>query len=353
MSKLDKRRKGVYGPPLGKKFIIFVDDINLPAMDPVGSKGAIELLRQMMDHKIWYDNKELFSMKIVNTSVIAAIKPPQCDNDTMSGRFMRHFNSIFIDHFEESTITAIFSRIVLWHLDTKGFSKEFDPCIEQVVSSTLELHKFAVKSLLPTPSRSHYLFNLRDFSRVILGVLLSAPESMEDLKAMKRLWIHEAMRVYYDRLVDDTDKSNLFQVVRKTVQSKMKEDFNDLLGVLSTDEKTVTENDMRALNYNDFMNPSEDEKFYRENTNMEQMRETVAGYLEEYNKTSRKPMDLVLFNFALEHLCRINRILKQPQSHALLVGVCGSGRQCLTRLAAHISNYNFNRIACGAICCQV
>jgi dynein heavy chain len=77
MSKLDKRRKGVYGPPLGKKFIIFVDDINLPAKDPVGSQGAIELLRQMMDHKVWYDNKELFSMKIVDASVIAAIRPPQ------------------------------------------------------------------------------------------------------------------------------------------------------------------------------------------------------------------------------------------------------------------------------------
>ena len=344
MSKLDKRRKGVYGPPLGKNFIIFVDDINLPQKDCVGSQGAIELLRQMMDHKTWYDNKELFSMKIVNTSVIAAIKPPSSENEMMSGRFMRHFNSIFIDHFEDTTITAIFSRIVLWHLDTKGFSKEFDPCIEQVVSSTLELHKYAVKNLLPTPNRTHYLFNLRDFSRVILGVLLSAPESMEDLKAMKRLWIHEAMRVYYDRLIDETDKSNLFQVVRKTVQTKMKEDINDLLTVLSTDGKTVSENDMRALNYNDFMNPSEDEKFYRENTDLEKMRETVANYLEEYNKTSRKPMDLVLFNFALEHLCRINRILKQPQSHALLVGVCGSGRQCLTRLAAHISNYNFNMI---------
>ena len=131
MSKLDKRRKGVYGPPLGKKFIIFVDDINLPAMDPVGSKGAIELLRQMMDHKIWYDNKELFSMKIVDTGVIAAIRPPQGDNDKMCGRFMRHFNTIYIDHFDDTTVSAIFSRIVLWHLDTKGFSKEFDPCIEQ------------------------------------------------------------------------------------------------------------------------------------------------------------------------------------------------------------------------------
>ena len=97
----------------------------------------------------------------------------------------------------------------------------------QVVSSTLELHRHAVKNLLPTPDRTHYLSNLRDFSRVILGVLLSTPESMEDLKAMKRLWVHEAMRVYYDRLVDDKDKSELFQVVLKTTQAKMKENFSD------------------------------------------------------------------------------------------------------------------------------
>ena len=243
-------------------------------------------------------------MKIVDTSVIAAIRPPQGDNDKMCSRFMRHFNTIYIDHFDDTTVSAIFSRIVLWHLDTKGFSKEFDPCIEQVVSSTLELHKHAVRHLLPTPDRTHYLFNLRDFSRVILGVLLSTPESMEDLKAMKRLWVHEAMRVYYDRLVDDEDKSALFQVVRKTAQSKMKENFSDLFRSLKPEGGEVTEADMRSLNYCDFIDPNEDDKFYRENTDISSMRDTVAGYLEEYNKTSRKPMDLVLFNFALEHLCR-------------------------------------------------
>ena len=180
----------------------------------------------------------------------------------------------------------------------------FDLAVNQVVSSTLELHRHAVKNLLPTPDRTHYLFNLRDFSRVILGVLLSTPESMEDLKAMKRLWVHEAMRVYYDRLVDDKDKSELFEVVRKTTQAKMKENFSDLFRSLRPDGGDVTESDMRCLNYCDFMEPGEDDKFYRENTDIGAMRETVASYLEEYNKTSRKPMDLVLFNFALEHLCR-------------------------------------------------
>ena len=74
--------------------------------------------------------------------------------------------------------------------------------------------------------------------------------------------------------------------------------------------------------------------------NPDQLRESLNEKLDRYNSSPRNlQMNLVLFKEAIFYLCRIHRVLKQESGHALLVGVGGSGRHSLTRLAAYCGDF--------------
>uniref|UniRef100_A0A8B9U7Y3 Dynein axonemal heavy chain 7 n=1 Tax=Anas zonorhyncha TaxID=75864 RepID=A0A8B9U7Y3_9AVES len=341
MSKLDRRRKGLFGPPPGKKALIFVDDLNMPAKEVYGAQPPIELLRQWIDHGHWYDKKDTSKINIIDVLLLSAMGPPGGGRNDITGRFTRHLNIVSIRSFDDSILTKIFTAVADWHF-SKGFESVFLRLGKIMVQATMVIYKMAVENFLPTPSKSHYVFNLRDFSRVIKGVLL-CPHTHLQVNKLIRLWIHEIYRVFYDRLVDEEDRKVFFHMVEETTSNNFKQSLDKVLSHLSPTGK-VSDDNIRSLFFGDYLKPDSNVKVYDEITDLKQLTTVMEYYLEEYNNISRAPMSLVMFKFAIEHISRICRVLKQDNGHLLLVGIGGSGRQSATKLATYMNSFELFQI---------
>ncbi|KAM9385712.1 LOW QUALITY PROTEIN: dynein axonemal heavy chain 3 [Pholidichthys leucotaenia] len=329
MAKLDRRRKGVFGPPMGKKCVLCRDDLNMPAKEIYGTQPPIELLT---DHHHWYD-KDTSRLNIEDVLFMSAMGPSGGEKDDITGRFF-HLNIISIDSFDNETLNKIFSSIVDWHF-SKDFDASFNRLGKSLVQATMAVYKDAINSFLPTPSESHYIFNL-DFARVIRGVLLAPPTHMQKLI---RLWIHEVCLVFYDL----EDKEIFFSIVKEKMSHFFKIVLLKLLDHLSLDGKVVDES-IRGMFFDDFAKPHSDTKAYDEITDLQALQGVVEFYLDEYNSCSKTPMSLVMFKFAIEHVPRICRMLKQDNGHLLLVSIGGSGCQSATKLGTFISDYIFFQV---------
>lgn len=350
MSKLDRRRKGVFGPPVGKQCIVFVDDLNMPAKEKYGAQPPVELLRQWIDQGNWYDKKDTSRLELTDVLFMAAMGPPGGGRNDITGRLTRHLNVIAMDSFNDDTMNKIFTSITDWHFGTKGFEPAFGRAGRMVVQATMEIYKQTIINFLPTPSKSHYLFNMRDFARVIRGILLVPSSVMKEEKKLYRLWVHEVYRVFYDRLIDEPDRETFFKLVATVCNDILKNSIGLLLEHLlpkTSAEQTgvkLADVHIRNLLFGDYGKPDSGERIYDEIVDLDGLSKTMDVYLEEYNAISKVPMNLVMFKFAIEHVSRVSRILKQDNGHALLIGIGGSGRQSSAKLAAFMADYELYQI---------
>lgn len=334
--RLYRRRRDQFGPMPGTHCIVFIDDVNMPSKEMYGAQPPIELLRQFFDHQTWFDLTQPEPIYIYDTMFVCAMAPPGGSRQELYHRFLRHFNLFTISNFSEDTVGRIFSNIAFIGLQRNGFTTAVMSTINEIVNATMNIYINAKLELRPTPAKSHYLFNLRDFSRVITGCAMIREESVESKTDFTKLWVHEILRVIGDRLIDRPDRQWLFLRVKDAVASNLKETFDTVFDYLPKYNDELTEESLRGLIFGNFMDvdtiPAD--RRYEEVKSMEEYLELASSCLEDYNLTHRHKMDIVLFRYALEHLARICRILVIPCGSLLMVGVGGSGRQSLTRLAS-------------------
>ena len=87
-----------------------------------------------------------------------------------------------------------------------------------ITTATIELYQRIVRDLPPTPSKFHYIFNLRDLSRIYHGLFITVPERYEESTGFVRVWRNECLRVFYDRLTNDKDRTLVSEHMNELLQ---------------------------------------------------------------------------------------------------------------------------------------
>ncbi|GFS75046.1 dynein heavy chain 12, axonemal [Trichonephila clavipes] len=159
---------------------INIREIIVPTVDTVRYSYLMDLC--IRHHR--YEKKEKSEIHLVDTQFIAAMGLPGGARNNITPRLMRHFGVIGVNAFTSSTMNAIFSSVMNIHFKNNHFPAEALITAEAIVSATAAIYNAVTAHLLPTPAKSHYTFNLRDFARVIHGCCLIKPKSLEKKKIL-------------------------------------------------------------------------------------------------------------------------------------------------------------------------
>ncbi|KAM3134143.1 Dynein heavy chain 3 [Paramecium bursaria] len=166
-SKLDKRRKGVYGPQIGNKLVIMLDDLHYPK--------ETEIIRQYVNHGGWYSKNSFISLE--DTVILSTLN----FKNTVSQRLLRSFNNFNMIQ-EDQIVERIFTILT-------GYFN-----VPRVVPQILQVFQQIRQKLLPTPRKIHYQFTLRDISRVVQNLCVFKTQNDNQLP-------YELARVISDRLL--------------------------------------------------------------------------------------------------------------------------------------------------------
>lgn len=339
---IEKRQGRTFGPVSGKKMIVFVDDVSMPNINEWGDQPTNEFTRQLIEMCGCYNLERAGEWKsIVDLHWVAAMARPSSSSNDIPPRLKRHFMIIGVPMPSQRVILRVFGSIIdAWAALNKA-SAPVQAALSALPAATYTLLLTVQEKLLPTPAKFHYTFNIRDISRVFQGVMYVNGDSLRRADTVVSLWLNECRSVFCDRLCSSVDL--------KTFEGALQTAAFGSLATLSSGADLINQtlSDLKNTFWVDFVREVNDKdedlpppRVYEACTDIERVRRRLSELMHAHNNVPANrsvKLNLVLFDDAVRHIVRIARLLALERSNALLVGVGGSGKQSLARIATFVS----------------
>ncbi|TKX19773.1 dynein heavy chain [Elsinoe australis] len=307
---------------IGRWLVVFCDEINLPAPDNYGTQRVISFLRQMVEHGGFWRTSNKTWVTLERIQFVGACNPPTDAGRTPLGlRFLRHAPLVMVDYPGEQSLSQIygtFNNAVLKIVPSlKGYADGLTSAMIQLYS---ESQKRFTADIQP-----HYVYSPRELTRWVRAVYESIrPLENLSLEGLIRIWAHEALRLFSDRLIAEDER----QWTEEAVDRIALEHFP------SIDQPAALK---RPILFSNWLS-----KNYVP-VEREQLRDFVKARLRTFCE-EELDVPLVLFNDVLDHVLRIDRVFRQPQGHLILIGVSGSGKTTLSRFVAWMNGLSVFQI---------
>ncbi|CEG69843.1 Putative Dynein heavy chain [Rhizopus microsporus] len=319
-----KTPNGVVLSPLtiGRWLVVFCDEINLPATDKYNTQRVISFLRQLVEYNGFWRTSDKSWVTLERIQFVGACNPPTDPGRVpLSHRFLRHAPLVMVDYAGQLSLMQIygtFTRAMLKLVpNLRGYA-------ESLTAAMVELYLASQKRFTPD-IQAHYIYSPRELTRWIRGIY-EAIKPLETLtvEGLVRIWAHEALRLFQDRLVDEEER-------------KWTDDMIDSIANKHFPSINHEEALERPILFSNWLS-----KHYIP-VKREQLRDFAKARLKVFYE-EELDVALVLFNDVLEHVLRIDRVFRQPQGHLLLIGVSGSGKTTLSRFVAWMNGLSVFQI---------
>ncbi|KII86419.1 hypothetical protein PLICRDRAFT_44012 [Plicaturopsis crispa FD-325 SS-3] len=307
---------------IGRWLVVFCDEINLPAADKYGTQRVISFIRQLVECGGYWRSSDMAWVRLERIQFVGACNPPTDPGRVpLSHRFLRHAPLVMVDYPGEVSLKQIYgtyNRAVLKVIPNLRAYAE--PLTDAMVAFYL-----ASQKRFTTDIQAHYVYSPRELTRWVRGLYEAIrPLEMLPVEGLVRVWAHEALRLFQDRLVTEEER----QWTDENIDAAALEHFP----TINRDEalsRPILFSNWTSKNYIPV-----DREVLREYTKAR----LRVFYEEELD------VPLVLFNDVLDHVLRIDRVFRQIQGHLLLIGVSGSGKTTLSRFVAWMNGLSIFQI---------